>query len=230
MTRRDLLRAVLPGLVVSGLAVWAFAGLLDALLEQEDLYVVDQPLVDWLASHRTEWLTTTLTAITNAFGPVILPIVVGVVCAIWGARSRQWRDPLLLAGAMVLSTLIAMIVKAIIERPRPDESLQVIPGLETSFSFPSGHTTGAATLVLVLGYLVLRRRHPRKSLVAWAVLSVVVIVLVGGSRLYLGYHFFTDVLAGASLGVFTLGLVASVDRWLDLRERAAREADGAAQR
>jgi undecaprenyl-diphosphatase len=52
-----------------------------------------------------------------------------------------------------------------------------------------------------------------------AVGSVVIIALVGGSRLYLGYHFVTDVLAGACLGLVTLGLVVATSRWLDLRQR-----------
>lgn len=107
----------------------------------------------------TPWLTTTLTAITNAFGPVILPLVVGIACAAWAKFSGAWRDPLLLASAMVMSTLIAMAVKSVVARPRPASDLQVIPGLETSYSFPSGHTSGAATLVLVTVYLLWRHRR-----------------------------------------------------------------------
>ncbi|WP_084075282.1 phosphatase PAP2 family protein [Demequina sp. NBRC 110052] len=218
MSRREIFWALLPGVALAALGVWAFAELLEGLLEQEDLYVADQPLVDWLVAHRVPWLTALLTAVTNAFGPVILPILVGLGCLIWWWRTRRWREPALLVGAMALSTLIAVIVKAIIERPRPDESLQVIPGLETSFSFPSGHTTGAATLVLVLGYLLLRRRWSRRSFLVWLSVSALVVLLVGGSRLYLGYHFLTDVAAGACLGVIALGAVVTVDRWLDLRE------------
>ena len=52
--------------------------------------------------------------------------------------------------------------------------------------------------------------------------GLALIAVVGGSRLYLGYHFVTDVLAGASLGVVTLGLVVAASRWLELRGRRAR--------
>jgi membrane-associated phospholipid phosphatase len=104
----------------------------------------------------------------------------------------------------------------------------VIPGLETSFSFPSGHTAGAATLVLIIAYLVWNGPRGRRRLMALAVGSVLIIALVGGSRLYLGYHFVTDVLAGACLRLVTLGLVVATSGWLDLRQRRRAAAPGLA--
>ncbi|WP_291379561.1 phosphatase PAP2 family protein [Demequina sp.] len=210
-------RALLPGLLLTVAGVWAFVGVLDQFLERDDIYHVDQPALDWLIEVRTPWLTTVLTGVTNTFGPVILPFLVGIACAVWAKVSGAWRDPLLLASAMVMSTLIAMVVKSIVARPRPADDLQVIPGLETSYSFPSGHTTGAATLVLVTAYLLWRHRRGGRSLAVWAAVSAGIVLLVGGSRLYLGYHFVTDVLAGACLGVVTLGMVVATSRWLDLR-------------
>ena len=214
-------RALLPGLLLTALGLAAFAAVLDQFLDRDDIYLIDQPALTWLVSIRTGWLTTTLTWITNAFGPGILPILVGVACVAWWLATKRWRSPALLLGAMVTSTLIAFVVKVIVHRPRPAPDLQVIPGLETSFSFPSGHTTGAATLVLVTAYLLWWHRRSGRSLAVWAAASVVIVVLVGGSRLYLGYHFVTDVLAGACLGVVTLGLVVAASGWLD--ERQVRE-------
>lgn len=219
-------RAVLPGLLLTAAGVWAFAGVLDQLLERDDLYLVDQPVLNWLVSVRTPWLTTVLTWITNAFGPTIVPIVVGVACAVWGKVTAAWRDPLLLASAMAASTVVAAVLKAVVARPRPASTLQVVPGLEESYSFPSGHATGAATLVLVTAYLLWRHRHGVRSLAIWSVVSLGTIVLVGGSRLYLGYHFVTDVIAGTVLGVVTLGLVIAASRWLDLRQRRLAGASG----
>jgi membrane-associated phospholipid phosphatase len=212
-------RALLPGLLLTAAGALAFAAVLDQFLDREDIYLIDQPVLDWLVGNRTDWLTTALTWITNVFGPVILPIFIAVACAVWGKVSGRWRDPLLLLAAMVMSTVIAAVVKTIVARPRPASDLQIIPGLETSYSFPSGHTTGAATLVLVSGYLLWRRRRTRWTLVWWAVASVGIVALVAGSRLYLGYHFVTDVLAGACLGLATMGLVVAASRWLDLRGR-----------
>lgn len=223
----DWVRALAPGLVMAVLGVWAFAGVLDQFLERDDIYLADDPVLEFLAGSREEWLTSVLTVITNIFGPVILPCLIAVACVAWYVVKRRWREPVLLVGAMAFSTGVAALVKMIIERPRPAEDLQVIPGFETSFSFPSGHTTGAATLVLVVAYLLWRRRKTWRALLVWMGASVLIVVLVGGSRLYLGYHFVTDVLAGASLGFATLGLVVAASRSMDLataRRRGAGKA------
>ncbi|BDZ40776.1 hypothetical protein GCM10025865_00750 [Paraoerskovia sediminicola] len=212
-----LTRVLAPGLVLVALGVLGFVGLLDAVLERDDLAALDDPLLGWLVDHRSEGLTTALTVVTDTFGPVILPGLVVVGCIVWWRLSRSWWDPALLAGAMVLSTLLSMGIKLVVERPRPAADLMSIPGFETSFSFPSGHTIGASTLVLVAGYLVWHRRRQGRvaagGLLVWAVASVVVVLLVGGSRLYLGYHFLTDVLAGVCVAVVVLGVVVCVNCW-----------------
>jgi undecaprenyl-diphosphatase len=88
----------------------------------------------------------------------------------------------------------------------------LVPGAETTASFPSGHTIGTATLLLVVGYLVCSRRPTAARLVTAAVVALVGTGLVALSRLYLGYHFLTDVVAAAALAVAVLGLVMLVDR------------------
>ena len=212
VTSRRLL-ALLPGLLLVVLGSVGFGVLLDAVNERDDLSGLDQPVLEWLADHRYDWLTSTFTAITTVFGPYVLPVIVAVACGIWGAVTRRWRDPVMLVGAMLLSVAISTAVKALVARPRPADDLQTVPGVESSFSFPSGHTIGAATLVLVGGYLLWREVRTRRFFVEWTVVSAVVVVVVAASRLYLGYHFVTDVLAGICLAVVTLGVVVAVDRF-----------------
>ncbi|NTW38660.1 MAG: phosphatase PAP2 family protein, partial [Cellulomonadaceae bacterium] len=125
----------------------------------------------------------------------------------------------LLAGAMVASTLVSLGVKAVVARPRPPVDTMSVPGLEVTYSFPSGHTIGTATLLLVLGYLAWVRRPTVRSLVVWLLVAVVGTGLVALSRLYLGYHFVTDVAASVALAVAVLGAVVVIDQ-----RRAARAA------
>jgi len=216
--------AALPGMVLIVVGVLGFLVVYDSVREREDLWFTDDVVLNWMIAHRSETATTVLTFITNMFGPVVLPVLVAGGCLWWGLASKRWWEPGLLVGAMITSTLVSTLLKLLVARPRPDESDMVVAGVEHSFSFPSGHTIGAATLVLVGGYLVWRQwkegRQRRLVFVVWVVVSVVVVAVVGGSRLYLGYHFVTDVLAGASLAVAVLGGVVVIDRLHDLRVRA----------
>lgn len=172
---------------------------------------LDEPVLEWMIGHRTPVVTAVLTVVTTVFGPTVLPALVAAGCAVWGWRTGRWRRPLLLAGAMLVATMASSLVKVLYGRPRPPPEAMTIPH-ETSFSFPSGHTIGAATLVLVLGYLLWSVGRPRRGLLAWVAVSVAVVGLVADSRLYLGYHFVTDVLAGICLAVAVLGLVVAIVR------------------
>src|SRR3954453_1102712 len=113
---RPVLWAVLPGvlLVVAGLAV--FLGVLDGVREKDDLWDLDQPVLDWLVAHRTTGFTSALAAITFVSGPTVLPIIVAVGCLVWGLVRREWWRPVLLAAAMVGSTLLGLGAKGLVGR------------------------------------------------------------------------------------------------------------------
>ncbi len=212
-------------LVVAG--VVAFVAILATVVEGDGLAEADQPVLRALVAARSGPVTAVLTAVSLVTGPTVLPMIVLVAALFWGWRSRSWWQPTLLAGAMVASTVLSLVSKSVVARPRPPVGTMSIPGSESTYSFPSGHTVGAATFLLVLGYLVWIRRPAVRSLVLWVVASVLGIALVAGSRLYLGYHFVTDVAAGASIGLAVLGAVVVVDRRQAVRAARLTRAPGA---
>ena len=150
-------------------------------------------------------------------GPVVLHVVVVVASLVWGVLGRSWWQAALLAGAMVLSTIVSVTLKGVIARPRPPVDAMLVPGAETTYSFPSGHTIGTATFLLVVAYLLWVPRPTAAWLLGGLALVAGGVVLVALSRLYLGYHFVTDVVASMALAVAVLGVVVAVDR-----RRAAR--------
>lgn len=209
---QPLLRAVLPGVLLVGLGLLVFGAMFDAVQEREDIALWDRPVLQLLVDARSDAATAVLAALTFVTGPTVLPIIVLVACVAWGLLRREWWRPLLLAGAMIGSTLLSLTVKGLVGRPRPPEETMYIPGSETTGSFPSGHTIGTATFLLVAGYLVASRRRTLRVVVGWLVAGVVGVAAVALSRLYLGYHFLTDVVAAAGLAVVVVGVVTVVDR------------------
>lgn len=217
--------AVVLGLLLVVVGITGLLVVHDAVAEGDDLAEADLPVLDWLVAARGPGVTAFLTAVSAVTGPSVLPVVVVVACLVWGLVTRSWWQPALLAGAMVLSTLVSVAIKSGVARPRPPLDTMTVPGSETTYSFPSGHTVGTATFLLTVGYLIWIRNPHVRSLVLWALSTGVGILLVAGSRLYLGYHFLTDVTAGFALAVAVLGVVVVVDRRRAVR--AARMTAGA---
>ncbi len=216
-------RAAAPGLAVALVGLVGFVVLLDSVQEHDDLTVLDQPVLSWLVTHRSTAMTAALGAITLVSGPIVLPVLVAVGCLTWGLSSRSWWRPGLLAAAMVVSTLVSLAVKSSVARPRPPAVDMVVPGAETTFSFPSGHTIGAATLVLTLGYLLLAHQLTATRVVGWSAAAVGWVGVVGLSRLYLGYHFLTDVVAAVALALVTVGVLAALDQGRRRRPRCPQQ-------
>lgn len=217
--------AVALGLALVALGTAGFVGVLDAVQENDDLATLDRPVLEGLAASRSEVLTVVLTVITTITGPSILPVIVVLGAVAWGVLGKQWWQALLLAGAMVVSTLVSVTIKAVVARPRPPVDTMTVAGVETTYSFPSGHTIGIATLLLVVGYLAWIRRPAIRSLVLWLIVIVAGVAVVALSRLYLGYHFVTDVVASVALAVGVLGGVVVVDRRRAVRAARATQAE-----
>ncbi len=202
----------LPGIVVSLLGIAGVVTLMTMVSNDSGVAHWDTPILDGLFSRRSETLTSVFTVMTAMFSATILPIVVLALGGIWWGMTGRWREPLLLLGSMGLMLVVSLVLKTAIGRPRPPGETMAIADFETSFSFPSGHTIAAATFALVGGYLVWSLRRSTLRLVLWMVVSVVVISLISLTRLYLGYHYLTDVLAGTSAAVAVLGVVMITDR------------------
>lgn len=113
---------------------------------------------------------------------------------------RDRLIPLLVAGGLMVSTFAFNLIKFIVKRPRPLAGLI----LEKGFSFPSGHSLSAVFFYGFLIYFVSKYIKNTKLKRILQVLIIVIILLIGFSRIYLGVHFVSDVIAGFVLGSIIL--------------------------
>lgn len=191
----------------TGVALIALAILLGVLVHGGFLRSGDVAVLDEFVENREPLYTTGLTFVTNLFSPlgtIVISLVVAVVAGLW---SRRWRFALFVALSVGLSAALTAGLKLFFQRDRPPELTRLVT--EADFSFPSGHSTGIASLALATAWiltLLLRRRTSRR--VIWLIAGVwtvaaALIPLVAGSRLYLGVHWFTDITAGIMIGLGT---------------------------
>lgn len=193
-------------------SVLAVASLLDGIGEDGDLAVFDRPTLAWLVGHRDPVLTALMTAVSTVGGEVVLSVV-AVLAVTALAWRRRFDEALLLGLALGAAETLSLVLKHVVGRSRPPVA-DVVGPVETTLSFPSGHTIGTATFALGLAYLWWRRspgvRRALTGLAAAAAATGVMAV----SRLYLGDHWLTDVLGSVALAGGVLALVVLVDLWL----------------
>jgi undecaprenyl-diphosphatase len=134
----------------------------------------------------------------SALGSVsVLAFIVVNVCALFLSLKR-WREAALLFLASGGGLALTNLLKDLFRRDRPPLSAQVAAGLNASF--PSGHAVLSATVYLTLGVLIGHFAHRRRVRLHALTTAVLLTALVGLSRVYLGLHWFTDVLAGWCIG------------------------------
>jgi membrane-associated phospholipid phosphatase len=202
----DRLRALgLPlvgALVALTIGVWVFGALAEELLDGETH--TDQRFADWLHENASDPLTDFFRVVTW-FGnfTTLLAVTVLVVAVFW--RRGERRDAVFVGIALVGAQVLSNVMKLTFRRERPFFSDPLAS--ERTYSFPSGH---ALVSLAVYGSiaLVLAKRLPthgqRVALISGAAL---LILAIGVSRLYLGVHFLSDVLAGYAAGAAWLGLL-----------------------
>ncbi|HEX7301495.1 phosphatase PAP2 family protein [Lentzea sp.] len=205
--------ALLVGLgVVVALAV-GFTSLLEEVLEGEGVAALDQPASQWLADHRDPWLTATLRVLTDLGSPVALGVLAAGVGGLVAWRRRSWLPAVLsLVGAAGIG-LVITLAKTLVGRDRPPSLIAAIT--EKGYSFPSGHATGTSAITLLCAWLVTRHLVTSwAGRVAVSATALGFIGMIGFSRVYLGVHYVSDVLAGWLLGTAWACAVAIVgSRW-----------------
>jgi membrane-associated phospholipid phosphatase len=152
----------------------------------------DIALANTIHSLTTGWLTAGALVVTElASTDVILIATAGAVVAL--AARRHWRGAIALAISVVATQAVVSVAKGLTERPRPDEGgAMVDPG---GFSFPSAHSASAVALYIMLALIAGTALRGRLRGSAWAA-AIGLALAIGVSRVYLGAHYPTDVLAG----------------------------------
>ena len=156
----------------------------------------DLAFARWGAVHATSGSTTALRRLSDlggTLGVVSLAVIVGIVEF---RRLPNRAIPALVALTVLGQFAIVNLIKAIVDRARPD--LSQLTGFSSS-SFPSGHATSAAATFAVIALLVGRRRS-RQTRAAITGAAVAIAATVAGTRVLLGVHWLTDVLAGLAIG------------------------------
>lgn len=170
------------------LPMWAFGELADEVIEREP-FPFDEPLLQAARNLASSGLDTFFIWVSRfGYEYGLVPFDIGFVLVLAWLRHR--REALFAALALGGSALLNMGTKALFARDRPALWESIAP--EETFSFPSGHAMGTATLAWVLVLLVWRTRWRWPVLVA----AVAGVFLVGCSRVYLGVHYPSDILAG----------------------------------
>lgn len=144
-----------------------------------------------------DWLNVAATDITSLGSVTVLGVIVILVCGLFFS-FRRWREALLLLMASGGGLVITNILKDVFQRDRPPAILHAVPAINASF--PSGHAALSATVFLTLGALIAHFAERRRVRVYALSAAVILSVTVGCSRVYLGVHWPTDVLAGWCLG------------------------------
>jgi undecaprenyl-diphosphatase len=206
---------VLVALLLLCLAVWGFIALADEVLQGDT-----QRFDDWAiralrqADHPErpigpQWMTEAARDITALGGITFLLMLTATVAGFLWLR-RMYGALLFVSVATLGGAIVNSLLKHAFDRPRPN----LVPHLShvMTSSFPSGHSMLSATVFLTLGTL-LGRFVPELRLKAYFLLvAVTLTLLVGISRVYMGVHYPTDVLAG-----WTAGLAWALICWLGAR-------------
>ncbi len=191
-------------LIALGLAGWLFGVVVQDVLAGEGAARVDGPITRALAARRADWVTSVLSSVTELGAAVVLVsavVIVGLV-AYW--LTRSWVPLLVLTLSLLGTVVLGDVVKQLVGRPRPTGYRMI----DVSGSgFPSGHAAQSAAVYGALAYLAAGWvRSWRAKVAVWTV-ALVVLLLVGFSRVYLGAHWTTDVLGGYALGTVWLAAV-----------------------
>lgn len=205
------------GVGVTIMLIAGFVSVAKDVLFLEDLARIDAMVLGFIQDYRTTSATVFFRVITNLAG--IEAVAVGLLALLVAA----WRTrllPVLFGMAVLVGVVITQTLKVLFGRLRPEEALWLVA--ENGFSFPSGHTFLATILFGLGGYVLARSAASRAGRWTAAASAFVLICLIGFSRMYLGVHYPSDVLASFLLASALLTLTVTlveINHHLSLRPR-----------
>lgn len=180
--------------IILFLCVILFLAILEDVFEYETLALDTSVYTIVVEKMRNPILTDILKIITN-LGSAFVLITITILSLI---ILKNKKIGLCITLNLALSTLLNVLLKNIIQRPRP-EGYRLIE--ETGFSFPSGHSMVNTAFYGLLIYLIIKNVKNKKLKYALSILISILILAIGFSRIYLGVHYTSDVLAGFLISI-----------------------------
>jgi undecaprenyl-diphosphatase len=200
-SRRPKPRRLWLALAVSALSAIAFARIAEDYLTNDPLARWDVSFARWLSGERSRVGIDFFRVVSFLGSPAMALAAATVVCLLLYRRRRLVEAvflPVVLGGAELLN----IVLKLSFHRARPEVAFVRLD----TYSFPSGHAMISTAAYGALAYLAWSHLHTRPARAALIASTAVFVVLICFSRLYLGVHYLSDVLAGAAGGAFWLAI------------------------
>lgn len=185
-----LFTEVILGIILSTASFLIFLKISKNVLEN-DWYSFDVAVSNFIYSLRTPLLTSVMQAITVLGGDII--IVFTSIVIIFLVLKRYKTEAVIFLLIITMGIIINLFLKYIIARPRPDINPLLVL---TTFSFPSGHSMNSFVFYLTVAFFIFRFTRNKCLAIVISAISICLVLLISFSRVYLGVHYPTDVLAG----------------------------------
>jgi membrane-associated phospholipid phosphatase len=191
------------GLIILASAAMLFALIAENVVNGGALTIVDLEVAQWLHAHSTTLLTQCLLVITHLHDPWVLSPV-AVMITLYYLWRKRWDAALALLFVVQGAMLLNLLAKQAFQRPRPtfDDPLVTL----VTYSFPSGHVVSSTVFYGTLAALLISQKPAHHRAVYIFPVAFAMVILVAFSRMYLGAHYLSDVLAAFLEAVIWIAL------------------------
>lgn len=203
----DVSVEIVIGLVLSVLSLYFFIEITEKVIATSGY--IDATVAQFFYHFRTPTLTTIVKGITLFGNEVVL--IAGTLAFIVANWKKHRREAVVFAVVLAMTLVINLLLKEMIQRPRP--SLDPLSDLQ-SYSFPSGHAMNAFVFYALLFRFIFHFTNRSELGFILAFCSIILIFLVGLSRVYLGVHYLSDVVGGFVGGFWVVITAILVERTL----------------
>jgi len=191
------------GLLVTVCACLLFGLIAENVMSGDALTIVDAQIAHWLHARSTPVLTQCLLISTHLHDPIIISFIV-VLIALYLIWKKRWYNALTVLLVVQGGMLLNLLAKHMFQRARPTFEQPLI--ILTTYSFPSGHVAANTVFYGVLVALLISQTSSWSRATCIYLIAFFMVILVAFSRMYLGAHYLSDVLAAFLEGIAWLAL------------------------
>jgi membrane-associated phospholipid phosphatase len=221
-------KAVSRGTMFLAFYLWLLSGaaILSWIAQRTQFFPGDMTITKMLQKRQNPLGRLFMIGISEiGFTKIAVPLTFGLAAVFWTLRFRLEAFFILLTSS---SNILNMLVKRLIKRPRPTNELVTVARVINEPSFPSGHVMHYINLFGLLSYLLATNWHSGKLRNTLIAICIALIICIGPSRVYLGAHWPSDVMAGYLYGGLWFGGIMTIylriKAWINLPQRKTPEA------